>query len=213
MKRLTLFSWRRIFGTFLSGLFALLPIVVTLSVVMWLIGLAEGALGGVLRSLLPGDAYRPGMGVVVTLALIFVVGLLTQAFFFRQVLSWFEDLIERIPLIKTLFSAVKDLTGFMARARDSKKQFGQVVMIQLPDIPLRLLGFVTLENLRGLDPAQETSDEVAVYLPMSYQIGGYTVLVPRRHLTPLNMGMEEAMRFVITAGLSRSDEEKSSSAG
>ncbi len=204
--------WRRMVGTFLSGLFVLLPIVVTFAIVVWLIGVAETALGGFLRFLVPSDAYLPGMGLVTALGLIFLVGLLTQAIFFRKIIGWFEHLIERIPMVKTVFSAVKDLTGFIARTGDSKKKLGQVVLIQVPNLPIRLLGFVTLDDLAsvGLPPTASDADEdtVAVYLPMSYQIGGYTMLLPRSYLTPLDMGMEEAMRFVITAGLSHSDDNK-----
>jgi uncharacterized membrane protein len=83
-----------------------------------------------------------------------------------------------------------------------------VVQVQIPGMPIRMLGFVTLEDLDGVGLASPDGGEesVAVYLPMSYQIGGYTVLLPRSYLTPVDMGMEEAMRFLITAGLSRTPE-------
>ena len=90
-------------------------------------------------------------------------------------------------------------------AGGGSRRFGQVVLVQMPNLPVRMLGFVTLDDLEGAGlPTVEGVDSVAVYLPMSYQIGGYTVLLPRSYLTPLDMGMEEAMRFLITAGLSRS---------
>ena len=201
-------DWRRVTGTFLTGLFVLLPIMVTLAVVMWLIGTAETVLGGFIRVLLPGDAYLPGMGLVVSLLTIMLVGLLMQAIFFRELVNWVEDLLERIPLIKTVYSAVKDLTGFFSRAGSGSRRFGQVVLVQMPHLPVRMLGFVTLDDLEGAGlPTVEGVDSVAVYLPMSYQIGGYTVLLPRSYLTPLDMGMEEAMRFLITAGLSRSPDQ------
>lgn len=200
-------DWRKLTRTFLSGLFVLLPIMVTLAIVMWIIGIAEGVLGGFIRVLLPGNAYLPGMGLVVSLFLILIVGLLTQAIFFRELINWLEEQLERIPLIKTVYSAVKDLTGFFSRAGTGTKRFGQVVSVQIPGVPIRMLGFVTLEDLRGVGLAPESGEEnVAVYLPMSYQIGGYTVLLPRSYLTPVDMGMEEAMRFLITAGLSRTAE-------
>ena len=63
-------DWRRVTGTFLTGLFVLLPIMITLAVVMWLIGTAETVLGGFIRVLLPGDAYLPGMGLVVSLLVV-----------------------------------------------------------------------------------------------------------------------------------------------
>ena len=202
-----LLNWRRLTRTFLSGLFVLLPIMVTLAIVMWLIGIAETVLGAFIRVLLPSNAYLPGMGLILSLALIFLVGIAMQAIFFREVINWIEDQLERIPLIKTVYSAVKDLTGFFSRAGSGAKRFGQVVQVQLPGMPIRMLGFVTLEELDSVGLAGADGDEaVAVYLPMSYQIGGYTVLLPRRYLTPVDMGMEEAMRFLITAGLSRTPE-------
>lgn len=207
-------DWRRVTGTFLTGLFVLLPIMVTLAVVMWLIGTAETVLGGFIRVLLPGDAYLPGMGLVVSLLTIMLVGLLMQAIFFRELVNWVEDLLERIPLIKTVYSAVKDLTGFFSRAGSGSRRFGQVVLVQMPHLPVRMLGFVTLDDLEGAGlPTVEGVDSVAVYLPMSYQIGGYTVLLPRSYLTPLDMGMEEAMRFLITAGLSRSPDQSDHNGG
>lgn len=205
LKNLT--DWRRLTRTFLTGLFVLLPIMVTLAIVMWIIGIAETVLGGFIRVLLPSNAYLPGMGLVVSLVLILVVGLLMQAIFFRELINWVEDQLERIPLIKTVYSAVKDLTGFFSRAGSNSKRFGQVVQVQIPGVPIRMLGFVTLEDLDGVGLGAESGEEtVAVYLPMSYQIGGYTVLLPRTYLKPVDMGMEEAMRFLITAGLSRSPE-------
>ncbi len=105
--------------------------------------------------------------------------------------------------MKTVYGAVRDLTGFLSK-KDTRK-FDKVVLVQLPNVPVRLLGFVTVEDLSnvGLD---QGDGSVAVYLPMSYQIGGYTVLLPSSYLTPVEMSMEDAMRFLITAGLSRSDE-------
>jgi uncharacterized membrane protein len=208
MKLLSrLLNWRRLTRTFLTGLFVLLPIMVTLAIVMWLIGSAEMVLGPLVRALLPSHAYLPGMGLILSLVMIFLVGVAMQAIFFRELIHWIEDQLERIPLIKTMYSAIKDLTGFFSRAGSGSKRFGQVVQIQVPGMPIRMLGFVTLEDLDSVGLAGIEDDEaVAVYLPMSYQIGGYTVLLPRRYLTPVKMGMEEAMRFLITAGLSRSTE-------
>jgi uncharacterized membrane protein len=171
---------------------------------MWLIGAAETLLGGFIRILLPSKAYLPGMGLVVSLVLIFITGLLMQAIFFRELMAWVEEQLERIPLIKTVYSAVKDLTGFFSKRNE--RRFGKVVLVQMPNVPIRLLGFITVEDIAeaglGLDTGA-CEDTVAVYLPMSYQIGGYTVLLPRSYLTPLDMGMEDAMRFLITAGMSR----------
>jgi uncharacterized membrane protein len=70
---------------------------------------------------------------------------------------------------------------------------------------MRLVGFVTRENTTELPHARDTGDEiVGVYLPMSYQIGGYTLFVPRSAIERMDMSVEDAMRFVLTAGMSSS---------
>ena len=188
--------------TFLTGLIAVLPIMVTIAVLGWLISIADQFFGGFVRILLPRDAYLPGMGLLVSFIVIFAVGVLMQAVFFRESMNWLEEQLERLPLIKTLYGAVRDLTGFLSR--NDQRKFSQVVLVQKPGIPIRLLGFVTVEDLSkvGLD---QGDGSVAVYLPMSYQIGGYTVILPVSYLTPVNMSMEDAMRFLITAGLSRDE--------
>ncbi len=195
----------RLTGTFLTGLLAILPILITVAVVMWVIKAAESVLGGLIGALLPSSQYLPGMGLLLAILLIFMVGLGLQGVFMRQLLSWLDEFLNRIPMVKTVYGAVRDLTGLMSNKNG--RRFSQVVMVQLPNLPLRLVGFVTVEDLEaaGLSCAE---NEVAVYLPMSYQIGGYTLLLPKKYLTPLDMGFEEAMRFVITAGLSRPEHEE-----
>jgi uncharacterized membrane protein len=197
---------RKIAGTFFTGLLAVLPILVTVALVMWLIGAAEAVLGGLLGFLLPRGLYLPGMGLLVAIVLIYLVGLGMKGLFVQQAFGWVESALNRIPLVKTVYGAVRDLTGFMSNKRERK--FGQVVMVQMPNLPVRLVGFVTVDDLLEAGIAGcDTNGCVAVYLPMSYQIGGYTVMLPRQYLTPLDMSFEEAMRFVITAGMSRPSEE------
>ncbi|WP_051362097.1 DUF502 domain-containing protein [Solimonas soli] len=195
-------TWRKAASIFITGLLAILPILVTISLVLWLIGAAEAVFGGVLSVLLPGGLYQRGMGLVIAIGLIFFVGLAMQGIVSKQVLVWIDQQLNRIPLIKTIYGAVRDLTDLVSNSGGQK--LGRVVMLQWPGQPMRLVGFVTVEDLSRFAIAAE-EDCVAVYLPMSYQIGGYTVFVPRKCLTPLDMTLEDAMRFVITAGVSRSD--------
>jgi uncharacterized membrane protein len=193
---------RKAVSIFLTGLFAILPILVTVSLVMWLIGAAESVLGGVLSVVMPGDSYRRGMGLIVAIGLIFFFGLAMQGLVSKQILVWIDSNLNRIPLVKTIYGAVRDLTDLVSNKGGQK--LGKVVMLQWPGQPVRLVGFVTVEDLSRFAIAED-EDCVAVYMPMSYQIGGYTVFVPRKYLTPLDMSLEDAMRFVITAGVSRSD--------
>lgn len=196
-------SMRKLTRTFVTGLIAVLPLMVTLAVVLWIISTADQFFGGFVRFLLPHDSYLPGMGLFVSFILIFIVGVLMQTVFFRGLVNLLQEQLERVPLIKSLYSAVRDLTGFLSKK--DERRFNQVVLVQIPNVPIRLLGFITVEDLSrvGLD---QGDGSVAVYMPMSYQIGGYTLLLPPSYLTPVDMSIEDAMRFLITAGLSRGDE-------
>ena len=124
-----------------------------------------------------------------------------EAVYFRRLMQWFEELLNRIPLVKTVYSAVRDLMSLFSKS--GSRTFSRVVMVKFPGTEAGLIGFVTIEDFAGL-PLQPAPETVAVYLPMSYTIGGYTAFLPRAWLTPLDMTLEEAMRFVVTAGMSRS---------
>jgi uncharacterized membrane protein len=194
-------SLRRLARTFFTGLATLLPIVVTIAVVLWVIDTAESLLGAVVRPLLPEGSYPRGVGLVVALLLIFAIGVLMEAVLFRRLMGWIERGLERIPLVKTVYGAVRDLMSLFSKS--GSRKFSKVVLVKFPGIDAQLIGFVTIEDFAGL-PLAPGKDRIAVYLPMSYTIGGYTVFLSREYLTPLDMSLEDAMRFVVTAGLSRS---------
>jgi uncharacterized membrane protein len=184
---------------FLKGLAAVLPITVTLYVLYWLGSTAESLLGRGLRMLIPRSLYWPGMGVVAGLILVFVIGVLMNAWLFRRVFRWGERLLERIPLVKALYGSVRDLMGFFSGS--VKKTMRKAVMVAVGSTPLRLIGVITREDFAGLPAGIGDDDTVAVYLPMSYQIGGFTTMVPRSTVRPIDMSIEQAMRFAVTAGM------------
>ena len=82
----------------------------------------------------------------------------------------------------------------------------KAVMVQLPGQSFQLIGFVTREQFDDLPFTPDAEDPVAVYMPMSYQIGGYTLFLPRNALTPVDMTFEDAMRLVVTGAITRKQE-------
>lgn len=184
---------------FLTGVLTVLPVMATIYLVIWAITRVEGFLGRQLKLLLPEELYHPGMGLLAALALIFIVGLLMRAWVFRQLIRVAEAALLRVPVVKALYKALKDLFGLFSAEQGSEAL--QVVSVQVPGSQMKLLGFVTRSDFSELPPEAAGSGYVAVYLPMSYQVGGYTVLLPREQVTPLNMAREQAMRFVLTAGM------------
>jgi uncharacterized membrane protein len=191
---------KRITRTFLTGLVVTLPVVVTLYLLVWAILATERALDGLLRFVLPQAIYVPGLGVVLGVVLIFFVGLLMRTWAAQKIFAWTERQMYRVPLVKTVYGALRDFTTFLSRPQKQGPQ--QVVLVRLGDTDLRVMGFVTRDDLAGLPPNMSEPGMILVYLPMSYQVGGYTALVPRASVQPVDMSFEEAMRFTLTAGLS-----------
>ena len=188
---------------FLKGLATVLPITVTIYVLYWLGSTAESLLGRGLKMFIPDSLYWPGMGLVAGFALVFAIGVLMNAWLFRKAFRWGEKLLDRIPLVKALYGSVRDLMGFFSGS--DKKTMRKAVMVTVGNTPLRLIGFITREDFGDLPPGIGGDDTVAVYLPMSYQIGGFTTMVPRSAVQPIDMSIEQAMRFAVTAGMGQID--------
>ena len=193
MKR----AWRNVGGIFLTGLLTLLPVVATIYFLIWLVRLVDALFGKPLLWLLP-DAYHGGMGVVLALAIVFGVGVLMQAYLFRRVFRGIERLLLEVPLVRSIYAALRDLAGLFGK--DSGPAL-QVVEVTLPGTGWRLLGFVTRTEFDDLPEGLGRQGDIAVYLPMSYQIGGYTIFLPQKQVRPVDMSREDALKFILTAGL------------
>jgi len=185
--------------TFLRGLTAVVPVVLTIWIVIWLARTAESLLRPAFLFLLPERFYLPGLGVVLAVVAIYVVGVLVNSFLVGRIWESVQRVFEGLPLVKTVYNALNDFFDFFSR-RPSDSAF--VVSVDLFDNDTRLIGFVTDDSPTKLSESG-AGDQVAVYLPLSYQIGGMTLLVNRSRLTTLDLGVEEAMRLVLTAGIQR----------
>ena len=187
---------------FLTGLFTALPVLATIYLLVWLFTTAESFMVSPLQMVLPEGTYVAGMGLATGCIVVFVIGILMRAYVIRSIFNLTERFFLKVPLIKTIYSALKEFFGLFA-GYDKGENF-QVVMVDMPNLDVRLLGFLTREEFSDLPPDMVPDGRVAVYLPMSYQIGGYTIFVPRSRLTPIDMPREQAMRLAVTAGIQQS---------
>lgn len=187
---------------FLAGLAATVPIAITAYILFWLGSSAERLFGAAVRFTAPHVPYHAGMGLVIGVLVIFLVGLFMRAWIVRKAFSLAEGMVSRVPVVKTVYGSARDLIAFVTSSGD--RQFDQVVAITLPNTGIRLLGFVTREDVHHVAEGLAAPGDIAVYLPMSYQIGGHTIMVPRSAVEPVAMSMNEAMRFALTAGMSTS---------
>jgi uncharacterized membrane protein len=183
----------------LTGLVTILPVAITLYLLYWMAVSAESVLGSLIRSIFPNIVYWPGIGLIAALAVALIVGMLMHAYVVQQLFARGEQVLYRMPLIKSMYKAIRDFFQYFSPT--TKKEFEQVVAVSMGNTGMKVIGFVTQAIPEHLPDGFREEDSVLVYLPLSYMIGGYAVLVPRSSVTPLDMNMEEAMRFTLTAGV------------
>lgn len=189
--------WKRLGSILLKGLVTILPIGLTIYFMYWLGVTTETLLSTPIRLIVDDDNYWPGMGLVVGFVLLFLVGLAVNAFVVRKALGYGEELVLRVPVVKTVYAAIRDMTR-LVNTSERKSELQRVVTVRIG--AMRLLGFVTQENAAQLGIGSG-HDTVAVYLPMSYQIGGYTVYLPKSDIEHIDLTIEQAMRIALTAGV------------
>ena len=196
-------------GVFLRGMVVVLPIAMTVAVLAWFSMATENYLGEIIRYLLPDLQYWPGLGIVLGVALIFAAGILVNARIAQLLLGYADSLLARIPVVKTIYLSIRDVAAFMSGG--SQKGFSQVVTVRIQE--MRLIGFVTTEDPKGLPGKTAAEKIIGVYLPMSYGIGGYTVYLPKALVEPLDMSLEDAMRVTMSGGVSANNKQKKEKPG
>jgi uncharacterized membrane protein len=191
--------FRSISKTLLTGLITLLPIGLTAYLLYWLVTSTEAALGSVIRLILPESLYWPGMGTIAGVLVVFAVGVLMHAYVVQRLFAWAEHVLYHLPVIRTVYRSIRDFLDYFSPGR--KAEFQQVVAVSIGETGMQMIGFVTQAETDRLPKDYRAQDSVLVYVPMSYMIGGYAVLMPRSAIRPLDMSLEEAMRFTLTAGV------------
>lgn len=194
--------WR----TFIKGFVTVIPLFISLYLVFWILVTAESLVYGILKIVLTDKLYVPGMGIAAAIVVFYMLGLLIEKQrLVRRLSDFTERQVKRIPVLKSFYSSLKSLMDFVTAAKEEEK-LGKVVMVSLTD-DIQLLGFVTGDAQDHLGYSPDENEKImAVYIPMSYQVGGYTIYLPQSRLTPLDMGFEEATRLVLTAGVGKKKE-------
>lgn len=190
--------------TFFRGLAAILPLAATGALISWAVFGGETLLRTVIVEWfgLPKEQYWPGMGFVLSIALVFLTGLLMYSFVVRQIYRRLTALLERIPIVKFVYGMFVDVARLVSSSE--KKPFRRVVLARLTG-DVEQIGFVTREAFD--DHPDIGEGKVAVYLPMSYQLGGFTMILPASSVREIDMSVEEALRFCVTAGVSQPDDD------
>lgn len=190
---------RKLRSALLRGLVVVLPIGFTLWLLWWLGSSTEALLRKLILLVIPAELYLPGMGLVVAFVVLLAAGSLFNALLVQSALASWERMIEHIPVVKTIYGASRDFMKLLP-AGGKRRDLSRVVLARFGDA--QVIGFVTRDDASELGIVPPDHDLLAVYFPMSYQIGGYTALLPRSRIVPLDLPVETAMRMVLTGGLS-----------
>ncbi len=176
---------KRLLSYFLRGLVLTVPAVVTGYVCYQAFRKIDSWLG------LP----IPGAGFAATLALITLIGFLGSSLITRGLVTEFEGLLARLPLVRLVYSSTKDLLNAFV---GEKRRFDKPVLVSFtPDHSVRGLGFITQESFVSLDNA----DAVVVYFPQSYAFAGWTFILPTSRVERLDVSSSDFMAFVVSGGV------------
>ncbi len=177
--------FKRLSYFFIQGLFYISPIGVTIFVIYQVFMYFDKIL----------DTTLPGLGILVVLVSITLIGWLSVKVIYKPTMKYFEKIIQKTPVVKLIYTSVKDIvSAFIGQ----KKKFNQPVLVKMADTGLERIGFIMEENLQviGIE-----GNKVAVYFPMSISIAGDLFIVPVENISKIDMPAADVMKFIISGGL------------
>lgn len=185
-------------ATFFRGIGVIIPLGLTFwffqALLNWVDGILSPALEGWIGQKIPG------LGFVSILLLIMLVGLLTRNLAGKLLVAWFEDVLLKIPLVRSVYSAIKDLVGAFAMGGKSKT-FRQVIMFEYPRYGIYCIGFVTNE-MSYVNSDGDVTEFFNVYIPNPPNpTSGFLSLVPKKEAIQLDLSVEEGLKLVLSGGI------------
>lgn len=196
---------KQLYQYFFRGLITALPLGLTVYLFYVFLNWSETLAMQLIRPFI-GEFYVPGMGLLLGITGIFLLGFLVSQRGVGRLLSLVELPFTNLPVVKSIYSSLKSFADYFSPQRDEATQ-QTVVILTIPGQPLELVGLITRQRVGDLPTGFMRGDRVAVYLPMGYMIGGYTVFVPREWVRPIDMSVEEAMRSTLFAWMSAAGSE------
>lgn len=198
---------KHLYQYFFRGLITALPLGLTVYLFYVFLSWSEKLAMQLIRPFI-GDVYVPGMGLLLGMTGIFLLGFLVSQRAVGKLLSLIELPFTNLPVVKSIYSSLKDFADYFSPRRGEAAQ-QMVVALKVPGQDLELVGLVTRQRVDDLPAGFLQGDRVAVYLPMGYMIGGYTVFVPRDWVQPIDISVEEAMRASMFAWMGTANKDGS----
>ncbi|MGG3470146.1 DUF502 domain-containing protein [Neobacillus pocheonensis] len=189
---------KSILKNFINGILTIVPIILVVYVIYKTFMFLDSLLGNTLKLFFKDD-YIPGIGLLTTIILITLLGWLSTKYVTGKMIKLIDRLLDKIPVVKTIYSVIKDtVQSFVG----DKKSFSKVALVTLPGTEMKSVGFITSEQLESFyDPLKY---HVAVYIPQTFQVAGFTFLVPKEQVEVIEVKAEDAMKFVLSGGMTSS---------
>ena len=183
---------------FLTGLLVITPIWGTILILKTLFVTVDSILGTALADMVLPDYYFPGLGILALVFLIFSAGVLATNFLGKRMVSRWEEFLDRVPIVRGIYATLKSMMDILSFKQ--REKYDKVVMIQFPKNGHYCLAFVTGET-RGEIQRLAPEPLVHVFVPTSPNpTSGYFLLVPEHEVVPVDMGVEEAMKLIVSGG-------------
>ncbi len=192
--------FQRLRNYFLTGLVAAAPVAITIWVAMWFVQSVDSWFAPFIPNALRELPFSlPGLGLIAALLLLTTLGFLTANFFGRAIIGYGESLVDRLPLIRGIYSTLKQI--FETVATQSNKNFKSVVLFEYPRKDIWAIGFVTTEA-KGEISEKKDDNLLCIFAPTTPNpTSGYVLFVPKEDTVALDMSVEDAAKLIISAGL------------
>lgn len=189
---------RSLLNNFFRGLLLVFPLAATIYIIYSAVRWSNDTLNNLLFEWLSIDI--PGLGIITVFLGISIIGYIFSRAFTRPIVSYFERFLTQVPIIKIIYSSLKELTEAFV---GDKKRFNKPVLVDFDSVRVKRLGFVTQEDLSEL----EIEGMVAVYCPHSYNFTGNLYFVPNENVTPIEANSTNVMKYVISGGVTKISQE------
>ncbi|SKB37415.1 DUF502 domain-containing protein [Daejeonella lutea] len=189
---------RALLNYMIRGALVIVPIAAAIFLIYWIFVKVDSALN--ISDVIWVDQagkpiYIPGLGILTVLLVLIVVGIVVTNFVTDPIKKWFARWFKRLPVFNVIYTSFKDLTE--AFVGDDKK-FSEPVVVEVNETGLKKIGFITQKDLTKIG----YPGDVAVYFPLSYSFAGQLCFVNMERVKPLNMSASEAMKFIVSGGVS-----------
>ncbi|MDA8793915.1 DUF502 domain-containing protein [Bacteriovoracaceae bacterium] len=187
-----------LYQIFLKGFVVIMPVTLTVYFLFIISVKVESIFGEVIRKIITEEYYIPGYGIVLTVLLTLLTGVLVSNYMTNRFINFFTTKFAKVPLIKAIYNPLKDLMSLFG-SNSGQQSMKRVVLYQKDHDDSLMIGLVTRDDLPEVSKfLDQDKGYITVYFPMSFMLGGFTILLPREKVIEIDLPVETAIKLAIT---------------